>query len=126
MIDTGIIITGIIGIISTIVASFCTWFFSRKKYNAEVNSQDISNMKESLDFYNKLVDSNKNILSDILSRSEELTTLNINLMEEVQTLKKQIGVLIQIINNELGDIDLSKYGIQIENGIIIRKEISQD
>lgn len=125
MIDTGIIITGAVGLVSTIISSVVTWLLSRKKYNAEVNHDEIANMKESLDFYKELSESNQKTLVEILERSEALTTNNIKLLIEVQNLKTQVGLLLQVINTELGDIDFSKYGIQVENGTISRKKVSK-
>lgn len=125
MIDTGIIITGAVGIITTIISSFVTWLFSRKKYNAEVNHDEILNMKESLEFYKDLSESNQRTLTEILNKSEELANANIKLLIEVQNLKIQLNTLLQIINVELGDVDFSKYGIKVENGIITREEISK-
>lgn len=122
MIDTGIIITGVVGLVTTIVSSLITWLLSRKKYNAEVNHDEIVNMKESLEFYKDLSESNQRTLTEILERSEELANTNIKLLIEVQNLKTQIGVLLQVINSELGDVDFAKYGIEIENGTIIRKK----
>lgn len=125
MIDTGIIITGAVGLVTTFVSSFITWLFSRKKYNAEVNHDEIANMKESLEFYKDLSESNQRTLSEILDKSEELANSNIKLLIEMQSLKIQIGILLQIIDIELGDVDLSKYGIKVENGTVIREEISK-
>ena len=59
MINTEILITGGIGFISTIISGLATWFFTRKKYNSEVDNNLIQNMKESLDFYRKLSDDNR-------------------------------------------------------------------
>lgn len=125
MIDTGIIITGVVGLVTTIVSSLITWLLSRKKYNVEVNHDEIVNMKESLEFYKDLSESNQRTLTEILERSEELANTNIKLLIEVQNLKTQIGVLLQVINSELGDVDFAKYGIEIENGTIIRKKASK-
>lgn len=125
MIDTGIIITGVVGLVTTIVSSLITWLLSRKKYNAEVNHDEIVNMKESLEFYKDLSESNQRTLTEILERSEELANTNIKLLIEVQNLKTQIGVLLQVINSELGDVDFAKYGIEIENGTIVRKKVSK-
>lgn len=126
MIDSGIIITGVIGIISTIASSFATWFFSRKKYNAEVSHDEIINMKESLEFYKDLSESNQRTLTEILNKSEELANANIKLLIEVQNLKMQISILLQVINVELGDIDFSKYGIEVKDGTITRKKVSEE
>ena len=59
MIDLGILITGGIGLITTIVSGWTSWFFARNKYDSEVDSNLISNMKESLDFYEKLSTDNR-------------------------------------------------------------------
>ena len=126
MIDTGIIITGAVGIVTTIASSFVTWLFSRKKYNAEVSHDEIINMKESLEFYKDLSESNQRTLTEILNKSEELANANIKLLIEVQNLKMQVSTLLQVINVELGDVDFSKYGIDVEDGTITRKKMSEE
>lgn len=122
MIDTGVIITGAVGIITTIASSFGTWLFSRRKYNAEVSHDEILNMKNSLTFYEDLSKSNQQTLTNILEKSEELANTNIRLLIEIQNLKAQIGILLQVINTELDNVDFSKYGIEVENGVITRKK----
>lgn len=67
-----VLITGIIGLVSTIISGWTTWFFTRKKYNSEVDSNLIQNMKESLDFYRKLSDDNRERLEEVLKRNEIL------------------------------------------------------
>ena len=78
-----VIITGLIGFISTIISGWVTWFFTRKKYNAEVDQTLVQNMKESLDFYKKLSDDNR-------TRLEEMAERNKALEIEVQELRKQM------------------------------------
>ena len=90
MIDTGILITGAVGIVSSIVSAWTSWFFTRKKYNTDVDSQLIQNMKESLEFYKKLSDDNKNRLDDVLKRNEELEKRDEKLEDEVRQLKNQM------------------------------------
>ena len=72
MIDIGILITGGIGIVTTVASGFTSWFFTRKKYNSEVDNNVIQNMKESLDFYKQLSDDNKGRLEEILKRNDRL------------------------------------------------------
>lgn len=123
---TEMIITGIIGIISTCVSSWATWFFSKKRYTKiEINHSEIEDMKESLNFYKDLSESTQKTLSTILNKSEELASTNIKLLIEVQNLKVQVNTLLQVINIELKDIDLSKYGIEVKDGNITRKEVSK-
>ena len=83
MIDLGIIITGGIGLITTVVSGWTSWFFARKKYDSEVDSNLINNMKESLDFYEKLSADNRERLEEVLKR-------NALLEAEVSDLRKQV------------------------------------
>lgn len=39
-----ILITGCIGLITTLVSGWASWFFTRKKYNTEVDNNLINNM----------------------------------------------------------------------------------
>lgn len=117
-----IILTTLCSIGSSVVSSVVSFFIAKKKYNVEVDHDAIKNMEESLAFYERLADSNQKILTEILTKSEELANSNIQLLIEVQNLKVQVGTLLQIINTELSDVDFSKYGIEVQNGTIIRKK----
>ena len=83
MIDTSILITGGVGILSTIASSWITWFITRKKYYSEVDHNLIENMENSLEFYKKLSDDNR-------ARLEEMAERNKLLEVEVQELRKQV------------------------------------
>lgn len=91
MIDTGIIdneiVIAIIGVFSTVVGTWTSWFIARKKYNVEVDSSLIENMQKSLDFYMRLSDDNKDRLEEALKRNERLE-------EEVQRLREQVNNLM--------------------------------
>lgn len=84
-----IIIAGI-GLLSTIVSGWTSWFFARKKYNSEVDNNLIENMKESLDFYMKLSDDNKIRLDEALQRNNSLE-------EEIRQLRQQVFTLMNSI-----------------------------
>ena len=90
MIDLGILITGGIGLVTTIVSGWTSWFFARKKYNSEVDNQLIKNMNESLEFYKKLSDDNKSRLEEVLKRNDELEKRDERLEEEVRQLRMQM------------------------------------
>lgn len=107
-----VLITGIIGLITTIVTNVLTFIFSRRKYNAGVDHDTIDNMKNALQFYENAIESNNRTLIDVLSKSENLAKVNAQLLLEVQNLKIQVEILTQVIKNELKDIDLGKYGIE--------------
>lgn len=58
MIDANILITGGVGAVSTILTGWASWFFARKKYNTEVDSKEIENLKDSLKLYESIVKDN--------------------------------------------------------------------
>ena len=84
------IIIALIGIFSTVLSSWTTWFFTRKKYNSEVDQNLIQNMKESLDFYRQLSDDNKSRLEEVLKRNDELENDVKNLRNQMFNLMSQI------------------------------------
>ena len=95
-----VLITGVIGLVTTITSGWVSWFFARKKYNSEVDNQVIVNMKESLDFYKSLSDDNKERLDQVLEQNKEILEQNAQLMaqnkklqEEVESLREQIKTL---------------------------------
>lgn len=94
MIDVGIIITGTVGLVTTVVTGWTSWFFARKKYNSEVDNNLINNMKESLEFYTRLSEDNKLRLDGALSRNEELE-------KEVKELRQQVMGLLTSICTDL-------------------------
>ena len=100
MIDLNILVTGGVGVCTTIIGSWVSWFFTRKKYNSEVDHNQIDNMNDSLDFYTKLVDDNKSRLDDLIERNQsleneigELSRDNQAMRLEMQELRGQILAL---------------------------------
>lgn len=105
MIDLGILITGGIGLVTTIVSSWTSWFFARKKYNAEVDSNEIENLKKSLEFYESIVKDNNKKLQFYIDLAE-------NNRIEVYRLK---GVIHRLLNNSC-----------LDNGCIKRKFYTEE
>lgn len=97
MIGLDVIITGGVGILTTIASGFTSWFFARKKYNSEVDNNLIKNMQESLDFYKKLSDDNKERLEEVLKRNDKLEEKNESLEKEINELKNQMFNLMSSI-----------------------------
>ena len=88
MIESGILITASIGIVTTFTSGFTAWFFARKKYNSEVDNNLIKNMQDSLS------DDNKSRLDEVLRRNESLE-------EEVKELRQQVMGLMTSICTDL-------------------------
>lgn len=80
---TEILITGGVGIVSSIISGWASWVFARKKYYSEVDHNLIENMENSLEFYKKLSDDNR-------ARLEEMAERNKALEIELQELRKQV------------------------------------
>ncbi len=93
MIDVGILITGGVGLVTTVVSGWTSWFFARKKYNTEVDSNEIENLKKSLEFYESIVKDNNKKLQFYIDLAE-------NNRIEVYRLK---GVIHRLLNNSCLD-----------------------
>ena len=78
--------------ITAFATAFTTWFFTKRKYNAEVDNNVITNMQESLEFYKTLADDNKARLEDVLKENAELR-------KELDELRKQVGDLTSTLAN---------------------------
>ena len=94
MINSDVLITSLIGIITTFASGWSAWFFARKKYNSEVDNNLIANMSRSLEFYQQLSDDNKQRLIETLERSEALE-------QELKELRQQVLSLMTVVCTDL-------------------------
>lgn len=120
MIDLGILITGGVGIITTVISGWTSWFFARRKYNSEVDNNLIENMQQSLEFYKKLSDDNNNRLDEVLKRNAELE-------QEISDLRKQMFSLMNSICTDL-TCQLRKRSLNLfneQNGTDSRQEMEE-
>lgn len=120
MIDLGILITGGVGIITTVISGWTSWFFARRKYNSEVDNNLIENMQQSLEFYKKLSDDNENRLDEVLKRNAELE-------QEIRDSRKQMFSLMNSICTDL-TCQLRKRNLNLfneQNGTDSRQEMEE-
>lgn len=101
MLDNEVIITGAIGIITSIASGWVSYFFTRKKYNSEVDLNLIEKMQGSLDFYMKLSEDNKRILDETLTKLEVSEKRNDSLESEIKELRNQVFTLMTQICTDL-------------------------
>lgn len=101
MFDNEVLFTAGIGIITTIVSGWASYFFTRKKYNSEVDLNLIEKMQGSLDFYMKLSEDNKRILDETLAKLEESEKRNNTLESEIRELRNQMFTLMTQICTDL-------------------------
>lgn len=88
-----VIATGVIGLITTVISGWTSWVFARKKYNSEVDSQVISNMTDSLEFYKKLSDDTTERLDQVLKQNKEILAQNAELIEQNKLLQNEVEEL---------------------------------
>lgn len=126
MIETDVLITGAVGVVSSIISAWTSWFFARKKYNSEVDNQLIKNMNESLEFYKKLSDDNKSRLEEVLKRNDELEKRDERLEEEVRQLRMQMlnlmGSLCTDLTCQLRKRDFNLFN---DHGTISRQKMEE-
>lgn len=84
------IIIAAIGVVTTFTSGLTSWFFARKKYNSEVDHNTIENMNDSLEFYTKLSDDNKERLDSLITRNQELEGIINTLAQENRSLKSEV------------------------------------
>lgn len=87
---TEILITAVVGLVTTIVSSWSTWVFARKKYDSEVDHNVIDNMKESLEFYEKLSNDNKERLTEAIKENKKLREDFNKVLKENEDLRRDM------------------------------------
>ena len=119
MIELDVLITGAVGVVSSIISAWTSWFFARKKYNSEVDNNLIENMQDSLNFYKQLSDDNRKRLDDVLKRNEDLE-------KEVKELKKQMFNLMSSICVDLTcQVRKRDFNLFNEHGTINRQKVEE-
>ena len=79
----------IVTLITTSVASILSWFLAKRKYNSEVDTNEIENLKKSLEFYEKIVEDYNTKLQFYIKLAQS------NKVE----LYRVKGILYKILNN---------------------------
>lgn len=95
---SGVLVTGAIGLITTIASGWASYIFTRKKYHTEVDSNELDNLKKSLEFYERIVKDNNEKLNQYIGMAEENRI-------EVYRLK---AVIHRILNNTCVDDGCAK------------------
>ena len=105
---TEILVTGGVGIVSSIISGWVSWILARRKYNSEVDGTLIENMQKSLEFYKNLSDDNEQRLEKVLEDNvtlrqtvEESLKENKSLKTERATLKDQVIKITTTICTDL-------------------------
>lgn len=88
MMDTEISVA-LVGILSSVISSVVSWFLAKRKYNAEVDSDEIQNLKDSLDFYKDVLEENQRVLKTYIKKVDDS-------MLEIHSLRKGVQELLAV------------------------------
>lgn len=102
-----IILSALVGLFCTVTSSVITFLLAKRKYNTEVDSQQIKNMGDSFDTYKKMMEGTleaqkKTLETTINSQNQKIEFLQ----SENDSLKRQVGQLQMEMINILGTICL--------------------
>lgn len=101
------IITALVTLFCSTVSGIVTFILTRKKYNTEVDSQQIQNMGSSFDIYKKMMEeslsSQKSTLEAVIEGQNQKID---SLQKENDSLKVQVSQLQMQMLNILGSICL--------------------
>lgn len=100
------VLTGIVAVCTSAISAWVTYFFTRKRYLAEVDQLKTSNDRSVLDYYQdhadymeaenkKLREENQKYLNENFASKEEITELKITiqkLTEEIRALSEKVCV----------------------------------
>ena len=90
---TSEIVIALVGLFCTTVSSIVTFVLTRRKYNTEVDSQQIENMEKSFDAYKKMMEETL----DAQKRLMETTVNGLN--NKIDTLEKENAFLRQQVDS---------------------------
>lgn len=99
--------TGIVTLGTNLATGIVTWLLARRKYNTEVDSNEIENLKKSLEFYEDIVRDNNRKLQFYIKLAEDNRV-------EVYRLK---GIIHRLLNNSCLDNVCTKRQFYTENQI---------
>lgn len=102
-----VVVSSLVGLFCTIVTSIITFILTRKKYNSEVESQQIQNLNDAFSLYKKTMEDS--MASQNKANEAIIGSLNAKvdtLQEENSDLRKQVSQLQMEMINILGTICL--------------------
>lgn len=88
-----ILVTAGCGLITTVISGWTSWVFAKRKYNAEVDGNLISNMQQTLEFYEHLCNDNKTRLAEVIEEKKNLRKDLDKVSEENRKLKNDVDDL---------------------------------
>lgn len=108
------IISTLVGLFCTSVSSIITFLLTRRKYNEEVNSQQIKNMNESFETYKKMMTETLALQNDKITIQDgtikQLQEENSDLRKQLHNLQIQVAQMVSAVGydtiSKLKDVEL--------------------
>lgn len=88
--DANELIVGGIGLLTTTLSAWLSWFFARKKYNTEVDHNYIENLGKGLETYDSIITHNKSEIEYLMKENEDLRREIAELRSQVLNLTMNI------------------------------------
>lgn len=95
---TSTIITALVGLFCTIVSGWFTFLFTRRKYNAETDSQELKNTDDAFELYKKMTNAAIEVQNDKIAQ----------LQRENDALRRQVNDLQMRVASLLGRVSFDE------------------
>lgn len=92
---TATIVTAAVGLICTLISSVVTFLLTKRKYDIEVDSNQIRNLSDSFDIYKKVMQETYESQNE---KIERLQKENDDLKRQIQQLESQMIELLKVTN----------------------------
>lgn len=86
-------ITLMIALVSSVASGFGTWFFSKKQYDSQVQNQDITNIDAAVGVWQKVINSLKQQVDELLIETKALREENASLKDDMEKLREDLSKL---------------------------------
>lgn len=96
-----------------ILSSFATWLFSRRKYRAESQANEIENVNKVLAIYRESIEDFKRQIDELRKKVELVVAENEELGKQMEALVKQLTITRN--DNKRLIAELKKYNENIKN-----------
>lgn len=80
--------------VGSAITAFITWFFTRRQYEEQVNSQKVQNFDAALEAYKKMYE---DMIGDLKEQVEDLKSENSSLKDELSETRKQVITLTNFV-----------------------------
>lgn len=97
--------TEILTFLGLVGSNGVTWFFTRRKYNSEVDNTLIDNMRESLEFYKAICDDNKQRLDQLQEELEQFRTQVNAKQKEIDEKQRHIDEMQKRLDSKQSELE---------------------